>query len=303
MRIHGNRKVIAAVVSVISNVTITAAKVLAAILSGSVSVLSEALHSVGDVIASLIAFFTVRISDKPADREHPYGHGKFETFTGLIEALLLMIAGLYVGYEAILRFIHPRAIEVDLAFMIIMVSAILNVFISTYIGKVAEETDSDALRADAMHLKADVITSAGVLFALFLVRWTNNLVFDPIIALILTLWILFSAGRIASRGFQLLVDVKLSDAEVAIIENLLRTHPGIHDFHQLRTRKSGSHRHVDAHILVGDNLSLIQAHELTEEVEDRIRAALPNVLISLHVEPYQRELQHRKKFHKDESKQ
>lgn len=261
--------------------------------------LSEALHSFGDVIASLIAFFTVRVSDKPADREHPYGHGKFETFAGLIEALLLMIAGLYVGYEAVLRLIHPRPIEVDIAFIIIMVSAVLNVFISTYIGKVAEATDSDALRADAMHLKADVVTSAGVLLALFLVRWTNNLIFDPIIALLLTLWILFSASRIAFGSFQLLMDVKLSDQEIAIIENILRTHPGIYDFHQLRTRKSGSYRHVDAHILVDDNLSLIQAHELTEEVEDRIRQTLPNVLISLHVEPYHRERQHRAEFHKD----
>lgn len=301
MRIHDNRKVIAAVASVISNVTITAAKILAAILSGSVSVLSEALHSFGDVIASLIAFFTVRVSDKPADREHPYGHGKFETFAGLLEALLLMIAGLYVGYEAVLRLIHPRPIEVDIAFIIIMVSAVLNVFISTYIGKVAEATDSDALRADAMHLKADVVTSAGVLLALFLVRWTNNLVFDPIIALLLTLWILFSAGKIAFRSFQLLMDVKLSDEEVVAIENILRTHPGIYDFHQLRTRKSGSYRHVDAHILVDDNLSLIQAHELTEEVEDRIRQTLPNVLISLHVEPYHRERRHRAEFHKNEN--
>jgi len=299
MHIQDNRKVIAAVVSVISNITITAAKIAAAIFSGSVSVLSEALHSFGDVVASLIAFFTVRVSDKPADREHPYGHGKFEPFAGLIEALLLMIAGIYVGYEAFLRLFHPRPIEVDIAFVIIMASAILNIFISTYIGKVARETDSDALRADAMHLKADVITSAGVLLALFFVRWTKNLVFDPIIALILTLWILFSAGKIAFQSFQLLMDVKLSDEELATIENILKTHPGIYDFHQLRTRKSGSYRHVDAHILVNDNLSLIQAHELTEEVEDRIRQSLPNVLISLHVEPYHREREHRANFHKD----
>lgn len=294
------RKRLAAGVSVLSNVLLTVGKVAAFLLSGSVSVLSEALHSVGDIIASVLAYASVRVSEVPADREHPFGHGKVESFAGLAEALLLIGAGLYVGYEAIGRLITPAEIQVDLALAIILTTAVWNVFVSRYIHRVAEETDSEALRADALHLRADVYTSAGVLVALLLVRLTNKPLFDPLIALGLTLWILASGGRIAIRTYQALIDQRLPQEEIDAIIEILRHHPAVLGYHQLRTRKAGSQRHVDAHILVEDTLTLIDAHAITEQVEDLIRAKLPNVVISLHTEPYHREAAHRKQEHGDE---
>lgn len=294
------RKRLAAGVSVLSNVLLTAGKLVAFLLSGSVSVLSEALHSVGDIVASMLAYASVRVSEVPADREHPYGHGKVESFAGLAEAMLLIGAGVYVGYEAIARLLNPEPIRVDIALGIILVAAVWNAFVSRYIHRVAEETDSEALRANALHLTADVFTSAGVLVALLLVRLSGNAIFDPLIALALTVWILLSGGRIAFRTYQALIDRRLPQEDIDVIVSILRRHPAVLGYHQLRTRKAGSQRHIDAHILVEDTLSLLEAHAITEEVEDLIRGELPNVVITLHTEPFRHEAAHRKREHGDE---
>ncbi|MER3412851.1 MAG: cation transporter [Armatimonadota bacterium] len=294
------RKRLAAGVSVLSNVLLTVSKFAAFLLSGSVSALTEALHSVGDIVASVLSYAGVRVGDAPADQEHPYGHGKVESFAGLAEALLLVGAGLYVGYVAIARMLNPQPILVDVALAIISAAAVWNLFVSRYIQRVAEQTDSEALRANAFHLTADVYTSVGVLAALLLVRFTGNPIFDPLIALALTAWILVSGGRIALRTYQTLIDMRLPQHEVDAIIEVLRRHPAVLGYHQLRTRKAGSQRHVDAHILVEDALSLVDAHAITEEVEDLIRAELPNVVISLHTEPYRQEAAHRKHEHGDQ---
>lgn len=297
------KKAQAALVSVISNVSLTILKVIAAIASGSVSVLSEALHSAGDVIASLMAYGSVRVSDRPADRDHPFGHGKVESVAGLGEALLLFFAALYVGYEAIHRFTNPESIEVDFALVVIIGTAIVNIFVGKYLRRVARETDSEALRADAAHITADLLTSVGVLVALVLVRVSGNPIFDPVVALFLTAWILYTAVRIGWGSIQLLIDKSLPDEEVQLIEQILREHPSVLAWHQLRTRKSGSNRHIDAHVLLADDLTLIEAHEITESVEDKIRDSLSNVSISLHMEPYRREVRHRRDVHNDQVKQ
>lgn len=293
------RKIRAATVSVVSNVCITIAKVIAALLSGSVSVLSEALHSVGDILASVFAWISVRIADKPADEGHPFGHGKVEPFAGFTESLLLVAAAVWVGYEAIVRFSRPEPIAVDIALAVIVCAAIANVFVGRYLYRTAEETDSDALRADAAHIKADVLTSAGVVIALLLVKATGNPIWDPIIALILSLWILFTAIRIARNAVNQLMDIALPQSEVDAIESILKSDVRVRGYHQLRTRKMGSHRHVDAHILLDDELSLIEAHDITEQIEDKIRRALDNVSISLHMEPHQEELRHRREQHSE----
>lgn len=294
------RKTTAAAVSLVSNIILTIAKLIAAVLSGSVSVLSEAVHSVGDIIASALAWMSVRVADKPADRDHPYGHGKVESLAGLAEALLLIGAAVFVGYEAVQRFAHPEAIQIDLALWVIVGTAVWNLFIGGYLRKVAVETDSEAIKADAAHITADVITSAGVVLALLLVRLTGNQAFDPVIAIALTLWILYSAGKIAYNSIEILIDQSLPENELALIRKILAEHKDVRSHHQLRTRKSGSHRHIDAHILLDDHLSLIEAHRITEQIEDEIRSALPNVSISLHMEPYEQEIEHRRQMHPPE---
>lgn len=291
------RKAVAALVSVLSNLLLTLAKVVAAILSGSISVLSEAVHSAGDVVASLLAFASVRVSDRPADPEHPFGHGKVESFAGLAEALLLIGAAGYVGWEAVHRLSHGRTIEVDIGLWVVGGTAVWNVFVGRYLSRVAKETDSEALAADAAHITADVVTSMGVFIGLALVKITNNPIYDPIVALMLTAWILWMAGKIAYTSFSLLIDTALPADEVELIADIIRTHPRVLDWHQLRTRKSGSHRHADVHVLVDDNLSLVESHRIAEEIEDRVRSSLPNVSINIHMEPYLLEKMHRRDVH------
>ncbi|HET6644134.1 MAG TPA: cation diffusion facilitator family transporter [Fimbriimonadales bacterium] len=294
------RKAAAAAVSLATNLALMIAKGVVALISGSVSVLSEALHSIGDVIASAIAYFGVRVSDRPADPEHPYGHGNAESLAGLAESVLLVGAGVYVGIESIHRFRDPEPIQADVAIVVIAATAVVNILISRYLTKAARETDSRALEADAAHLTADFVTSLGVLAALVLVRTTGLLVFDPLIALGLSIWIIVMGGRIALSVMQQLMDARLPAEEVSIIEGVFRAHKEVLGWHQLRTRKSGSRRHIDGHIMLRDELSLVEAHEITEEVEDKIRAELPNVSISLHMEPYTREKAHRQMAHPDD---
>lgn len=287
----------AALVSVTSNSILTCAKFIAAFLSGSMSLLSEAVHSFSDVVASLVAFIGVHVSDAPADEGHPFGHGKAEPLAGFVEALLLFAAAIYIGLEAMNRFTRPEPIKVDIAIIVVTATALVNVFVGKFLHRTARETESDALHADSAHILADSVTSTGVLCALLLVRFTRNQAFDGIVAILLALWIIFSAIRIAFRSLDALMDVQLPGEEMEAIREILRTHPEVKDWHQLRTRKAGSHRHIDAHILLGDDLSLVRAHEITEEVEDRIRARLPNVSVSLHMEPYANEIKHRRQEH------
>lgn len=293
------KKTRAALVSIVSNCTLTIVKLIAAILSGSVSALSEAVHSCGDVIASLLAWISVRVADKPADEEHPFGHGKAESLAGLAEAALLIVAGSFVLYEAIQRIRKPELLSVDIAFWALLATGVVNVFVSRYVRNVAEETDSDALRADASHLTADVVTTAGVLIGLGLVWITDNHLFDSIVALVLTAWIFWTATKIAWHSSVALLDSALPQFELAKVLAVLENHPKILGFHQLRTRKSGSHRHIDAHIQLDDDLSLVEAHEITEEIEDRIRGELSNVSIALHMEPFRWEAAHRAEKHAD----
>ena len=164
-----NRKVRAARLSVLSNSLLIAIKVIVGILSGSVSILSEAIHSFMDLLAALISFFSVRISDTPADERHPYGHGKFENISGVIEAILIFIASGWIIFEAIRKMLHPHEIEkIGLGIVVMAISATVNFFVSRKLYKVAKSMDSIALEADALHLKVDVYTSLGVAAGLFL---------------------------------------------------------------------------------------------------------------------------------------
>jgi len=292
-----SRKLTAARSSVIYNFVLMAVKVVVAIFSGSVSVLMEALHSAGDIVASVLAYFGVRVGDTPPDEDHPYGYGKAESLAGLAEGLLLLFAACYVGYEAIVRFLSPEPIETGIALWVIGGTAVLNVVMGRYVGGVAKETGSEALAADAAHIWADLITSLGVLVALALVRITGETIFDPLVAIALSLWILFSAGRILLNVLRTLMDASLPLGEIEAIEGILREHPEVKEFHRLRTRKSGSARQIDGHVLLRDELSLIEAHRITEEVEDRIRELFPEVSVTLHMEPFQEEKRHQERAH------
>ncbi len=291
-------KVGAARLSIISNTTLTILKLIVGLLSGSVGVISEAAHSSIDLIASFIALLSVRMSNQPADEEHPYGHGKAESISGILEGMLIWLAAGTIIYTAVEKLRRPLALPaVDWGMAVMGLSVVVNIGVSYVLFKVARATDSLALLADAEHLRTDVLTSLGVLVGLALIKVTHWAVLDPIIGIVVALLITWIGIQLIKDGLQSLMDVRLPEADLQKIYEALTEEPGILGYHKLRTRKSGSTRYIDFHIQVDDNLSLVDAHSLTEKLEDKIRNTLPNVEVVIHTEPYSDEMRHWSEYH------
>lgn len=283
-----NKKTKIAALSIISNTILIVLKVIAGILSGSVSIVSEAIHSGMDLLAAIIAFFSVRMSSKPADKHHPYGHGKIENVSGVIEGILIFIASILIIEEAIIKILHPSEIgESTIAIAVMLISSVINFFVSKALYKVAKEEDSIALEADALHLKTDVYTSLGVGVGLLLIAITNIQILDPIVAILVALLIIKESWNLVRSAFNPLLDVKLSDEdELYISEVINKYNDKIFEYHKLRTRKSGSIRYIDFHMLVDKDLTVEEAHGLCENVEIDIRNIFENTSVYIHIEPY-----------------
>lgn len=296
---HANpEKVRAARVSVWINSLLVLMKLAVGCLTGSVSVLSEALHSLSDLAASWIALLTVRVSDRPADKDHAYGHGKFESLSGLAEALLILGAALFIIMESLGRLRSGHGPErLGLGILVMGLSVLVNWKVASYLFGVARRTDSLALEADAEHLRTDVWTALGVMVGLGLVATTGRVWLDPLVAMCVAVLMIGASLRLIREALGPLLDAQLPDSEVDAVRCVLRQDPRVLGFHKLRTRKAGSHRHVDAHVQVEDGLSLLEAHAVTEELEDQIRRTLPNAHITLHTEPFQAELRHQQEAH------
>lgn len=286
-------KVSAARLSVVSNALLVVLKLAVGLLIGSVAVLSEAIHSATDLIAALIAFFAVRAATRPPDEDHPFGHGKFEAVSGMAEALLIVGAGAYIVFEAIDALRHGReAPPFGWGLAVMLLSAAVNTLVARHLMRVARRADSAALEADGHHLLIDVWTSIGVVAGLLLVAATGWHWVDPVVALVVAVFIFATGWRIAHSALAPLLDTKLPDDEVRVIESVLQDDPRVLGWHKLRTRKAGSLRHVDVHIQLADDLSLREAHDVTEEVEDAVRECLPNVWVTIHTEPFEGEQEH-----------
>jgi cation diffusion facilitator family transporter len=280
-------KTSAAGLSILSNSILVALKLAVGIIMGSVSVISEGVHSAVDLLAAFIAFFSIRAAAKPADEEHEFGHGKIENISGTIEALLIFAAAAYIIYEAIDKFItgaKPEYLSVGTAIMAF--SAVANFFVSRFLHKVAYRTDSVALEADAWHLTTDVYTSLGVFAGLIIVQITHWYILDPIIAIGVALLILRAAWNITMKSVKGLVDVRLPKVEEDIITASIMEHVGqLAGFHELRTRKSGSQRYIDLHLVLPKKVSLEEAHKLCDHLEEDIKSKLPEGNVTIHCEP------------------
>lgn len=290
----------AAALSIGSNSLLVLVKLVVGFWTGSVSVISEAIHSATDVVASGIAYLSVRVADEPPDDEHPYGHGKIESLSGLAEGVLILCAAALIVNEAFDKLLHrERAHDLPAVYgiWVMAISVLANVLLSRHLAKVADETDSPALHADAAHLRTDVITSVGVLVGLALARATGKAWIDPAAALFVAALILIAAIRLMKDALAPLLDTRLPEQDQAAIREKLELDDRVLGYHKLRTRKSGSQRHADVHVQIDDNCTLVQAHDLAEELEDKIRKSLPGVFINIHIEPYYAEMRHQQEAH------
>lgn len=284
----------AAAVSVASNSCLALLKLAVGALSGSVSIMSEAIHSANDLLAAMIAWVSVRTSDRAADAEHPYGHGKIEGVSGAVEALLIVVAAVWIVVEAVKKIQHGGEVEhLGAGTAVMAVSVVVNLLVSRHLFRVAKQEDSLALEADAHHLSTDVYTSAGVACGLAVVwgwrTWTGGSkaldIVDPIAAIAVALFILKIGVDLTKNAVGHLLDRQLPEEDLTVIHDILRRHPAVLEWHGLRTRKSGSQRDIDAHVTMRGDMTLAAGHAAAREMEDSIRAALAPAHAVLHVDP------------------
>lgn len=281
------RKIRAAQVSVASNTALMLGKLAVGFHMGSVSVISDGIHSSLDLMAALVALTAVRKAAKPADITHRFGHGKYENLAGMIEGFLILGAAAAIVWNAVPRFFNPVEVgALGLGAVVVGAAIVVNTFVSRYLMRVARETDSPALEADAWHLRSDVYTSLGVLIGLALIRVTGQPIFDPLVAIAVSLIIGRASYRLVRDSLRSLLDVRLSeDDEKRIRAVLERYQPEFVEYHTLRTRKAGSEQHIDLHLVTAAALPVAEAHHLCECMEKEIRAIFPNAQVLIRVEP------------------
>jgi len=288
------RKVRVAVLSVVSNTTLVVMKLIAGLMIGSVSIISEAIHSGVDLLAAIIALFSVKTSSIPADSKHPFGHGKIENISGTIEALLIFVAAIWIIFEAAKKLTHPEPVEaIGWGVGVMLVSAVVNIVVSEMLFKVGRETDSIALQADAWHLRTDVYTSLGVMVSLALI-WMGQWIFpgkdffwlDPVAAMGVALLIIKAAYDLTAQSARDLLDVNLPDEEVEWIRTcILDKKTVVRGFHDMKTRKAGHFRFVEFHLKVDPHMSVTNSHDITKVLKKKIRDKFPGTTVTIHIEP------------------
>lgn len=283
-----NTKRGAAGLSIASNAILIALKLAAGAITGSIAILTEAVHSLIDLVASVVAYVSVRKADEPADAEHPYGHEKVESLAATIEGMLILVGAGIIVYEATHRLVAGATVEaLGVGIAVMAFSVVANLGVSTVLMRQARAHDSPALEGDAAHLRTDALTSAGVLVGLALVELTGHDSFDSITALVVAVAIVWSGIRIIRRSSGVLVDEALPAGEMDRIEEAIaaaRT-PEVAGYHKLRARRAGSRRHIDFHVQYRSGTSLERAHELAHQMRESIEAEIPQAEVLIHAEP------------------
>ena len=275
--------------SVISNASLVAVKLAIGVMTGLVSVIAEALHSANDLLASIIAYFGVKGSLAPPDREHPYGHGKIELVTGWIENFLILIIGCGIVYEGYRKFVEktgPKYVIAGIAVMLI--SGIVNWIVSVYLIRKGKELRSVGIEVDGEHLRSDVITSFGIAAALIIMQFTGIKWIDPLGAVLVGAWVIGIFLKLSYTLTHQMIDKGLSDEDIRRIEGVLRTIKQIKDFHKIRTRQSGSMIFIDMHVLVDPKMTVKCSHDMTEKIHLKLKEIFGEVNSTVHVEPYEK---------------
>lgn len=286
MEINTQKK-LAAGVSITSNAIIILLKIVAGILSGSISIISEAIHSFSDFLASVLTFFAVSRSSEPADKEHPFGHGKYEDMSGFIEGGLIVFAGFYIIYEAVKKLVFGCDLKTEpmLGIGVMTFAVVANYFVSSYLFCVAKKSDSVSLYADAEHLRTDIFSSMGVLFGLILIKCTGYAILDPIIALIVALIIIKAGYSISKDTLNNLLDGSLPLSEIEKIENILNGNSSIVGYKNIKARKVGHCKDIEITVFFNPDLKISECHKICDDIENAIEKELDEVTIVIHAEP------------------
>ena len=282
-------KKLAAGLSITSNAVIIILKLIAGIISGSISIISEAIHSLSDFLASVLTFFAVMKSSEPADKEHPFGHGKYEDMSGFIEGGLIIFAALFIIYEACKKLFMPETFEVDttLGIAVMLFAVVANFIVSSILFKVAKKSNSISLFADGEHLRTDIYSSLGVMAGLVLIKITGIHILDPIIAIVVAMLIFKAGFSISKETLNNLLDGSLPKSDIESVEKIIENFKdkGVHGYKSLKGRNIGPEKQLDMTLLFPKQMTIQDCHKICDEIETEINKTLGNCIISIHAEP------------------
>ncbi len=276
----------AAVASISLAVLLSGLKLFATIASGSLAVFSSMIDSVSDVLGSAITFVAIKYSTRPATDHHRYGYGKAEAVSALIQAFFVAGSGLFVLYDAFMRFFHPRVLdETPLAIVIMIFSLVATLILIAYQKHVAKLTQSQAINADSAHYVVDILTNASIILSLTIVKFFEIYWFDTLTALVIAIYLLFNAYQLVVEAFDVLLDRELSDDIRKNIGDIISRHDFVKGFHDVRTHSLGNEYMIEIHLELDGRLSLFEAHQLSDQVEAAIIKAYPNAQVIIHQDP------------------
>jgi cation diffusion facilitator family transporter len=281
----------AAALSIGSNSALILLKLVAGAVTGSVAIITEAIHSAIDLIASIVAYFSVRQAEVPADSSHRYGHDKFENVAAGVEGMLILVGSGVIVYTAVDHLAEGTEIEsLGFGIAVVALATVVNLVVSTYLYRRAAATQSAALAGDAAHLRTDAMTSLGVVVGLALVSITDEAWIDPVVALAIAVAIVFTGLRVVAGSWRVLVDEALPDTETAAIREAIESYGdrGVAGYHELRTRRAGPRRYVDVHIQFRSGTTLEDAHGIAHALQGTIRDRLQGADVLIHLEPEDR---------------
>lgn len=275
--------------SLLSNSILIVIKLIAGFLSGSFGIISEAIHSGTDCLASYIAYFAVKKSSESPDKKHQFGHGKYEDLSGLIEGVLINLAAIYILVEAGRKIItgNHNVLNIDIATYVMIFSVIVNIAVSTILFKVAKETGSIALYADGEHLRTDVYTSLGVALGMIMIKLTGIHILDSMIALVVAVMIFHTGLKICQKAVGNLLDEGLPESDITKIRDVIKgfTEEGILEFCKIKTRTSGPRINIELTIYAQETMTVKESHRICNEIEAKLNIIFNKVDTIIHIEP------------------
>jgi len=282
-----NPKLRAATFSICGALLLAIIKLTVAIMSGSMAVMASAIDSLLDILMSGVNFMAIRQAEQPPDQSHPFGHGKFETLATLFQALVITGSGGWIIYESVIRLSRNNQLEnIDQGIGVLAFSAVVSWFIARNLSKVAKQTDSSALEADSLHFRMDIYSNLGLMAGLFMVRWFDIYWLDSALSILVASYILHEALQLIKRGLTDILDHELPDEIQQQVHHLISTHEGpLAGYHGLRTRRAGSLKIMDFHLEVCKDMTVAEAHELTDSLEKKIEKEIPGSNVIIHIEP------------------
>ncbi len=283
------KKKLAAELSIFSNIILTSLKIITGIISGSLSIISEAIHSLSDLFASVLTLFSVVKSSQPADKDHPYGHGKYEDLSGFIEGLLIVFAAVFIIYEASKKIFIGNTMNSEniLGITVMFIAVVMNFFVSSVLIKTAKESDSLSLLADGEHLRTDIYSSLGVLIGLILIKITGYSILDPIIAIFVALFIFHTGCKISQKACMNLLDHSLPDNDIENIKQIINKYADTVKLKpdSIKGRQIGPSKDIDIILQFAGETPICECHKICDEIEKQIQSIYINSSISIHSEP------------------